>query len=293
MLRSPESPTLAETLDLALQHSLYLHHRASMRAAEVQIENAAKAMFAMQSYDVLMALFTADMEEAASEKDERNRDIILAAIAAILAARLDRDVQTLRPGLVAALSAAVVNAALSKYGVAGDLRQIDAESYLRLHGAELVKDLNTFSRQRLAKMLADGLASGDSFDTIATRIMASFDEMNMARALKIARTEASKAWAYAELESARRMEEAGFVMVKEWLLGPLHAVMDPCDANHEAGAIPLHRPFPSGDMATPQHPNCGCSVITYPASGQPQPWGATIGGLPLYPPPGFDQGDEV
>jgi len=86
------------------------------------------------------------------------------------------------------------------------------------------------------------------------------------------------------------MEQAGFMMVKEWLLGPLHERMDLCDDNNQAGAIPLQQPFPSGDMATPQHPNCGCSIITYPAAGQPQPWGTAVGGLIPYP-PGFNQGD--
>lgn len=284
---------LVETLTKALQHTLYAHRVMSLRGSEVQIENDSKAMFAMQGWDILMALFTADLGEAKREEDDHDREIaiILAAIAAALAARVARDVQTLRPGLISALTAAVVNSGLAKYGIEGDIRSIAAETYLRQHGAELVTGINQFTRQRMATLLADAFASGESIDVIALRIMASFDEMSASRALRIARTEASKAWSFAELESAALMEEAGFKMVKEWLLGPLHPRMDLCDDNNQAGAIPLHQPFPSGDMATPQHPNCGCSVITYPDELAPQPWGTTVAGRTPYP-PGFDQGDE-
>jgi hypothetical protein len=281
---------LEETLTKALQKTLYAHRVASLVGAQRQIEGNASALFAMQGYDILMALFTADMTEALSRKDKRNIEIILAAIAAALAARVARDVQTLRPGIIAALTSAVVNAGLSKYGIQGDIRSIAAEKYLLEHGGELVTGLNTYTRERMSALLADAFASGDSFDVIANRIMASFDEMSLARALKIARTEASKAWSYAELETAGLMEQAGFTMLKEWLLGPAHPRFDICDHNNQAGAIPLHQPFPSGDMATPQHPSCECSTITYPAPGQPQPWGSAVGGLIPYP-PGFNQGD--
>jgi hypothetical protein len=283
---------LEETLTKALQTTLYAHREMSLRGAEVQIENGALAMFGMQGWDILLALYTADMSEALSRKDKRNLAIILAAIAAALAARVSRDVQAMSPGILAALQAAVINAGLAKYGITGDIRQIQAQTYLLEHGGELVTGLNQFTKERLSKMLAKAFASGDSFDVIANRIMSAYDEMTYARALKIAKTEASKAWSFAEMESAGLMEQAGFVMVKEWLLGPMHPRYDICDHNNEAGAIPLHQPFPSGDMATPQHPSCGCSIITYPAAGQPQPWGSTLpGGLLPYP-PGFDQGDR-
>jgi hypothetical protein len=283
---------LEETLTKALQTTLYAHREMSLRGAERQIENDALAMFGMQGYDVLLALFTADMTEALSRKDKRNIEIILAAIAAALAARVARDVKVMQPGILSALQAAVINAGLAKYGITGDVRSIAAQTYLLEHGGELVTGLNKFTKERLSQMLTKAFQSGDSYDVIANRIMGAFDEMTYARAMKIAKTEASKAWSYAEMQSADLMEQAGFVMVKEWLLGPMHPRYDICDHNNEAGAIPLHQPFPSGDMATPQHPSCGCSIITYPASGQPQPWGSTLpGGLLPYP-PGFDQGDR-
>jgi hypothetical protein len=93
------------------------------------------------------------------------------------------------------------------------------------------------------------------------------------------------------MESGYEMERSGYRMVKEWLLGPMHPRYDPCDHNHEEGAIPLKRPFSTGDMAPPQHPNCGCSLITYPTDGE-QPWGSQILGQTPLMPFGFDQGDQ-
>jgi len=173
---------LEETLTKALQKTLYAHRVMSLLGAERQIEGDASALFAMQGYDILMALFTADMTEALSRKDKRNIEIILAAIAAALAARVTRDVLTLRPGLLAALEAAVINSGLTKYGITGDIRSIQAQTYLLEHGGELVTGLNAYTRERMSALLADAFASGDSFDVIANRIMASFDEMSAAGA---------------------------------------------------------------------------------------------------------------
>jgi len=145
--------------------------------------------------------------------------------------------------------------------------------------------------QELRQVLARGLRDGVSMEDLASRLMTKMDDYRLYRARRIAITESSKAWSYAELKSAGAMEDAGYKMVKEWLLGPAHPRYDICDHNHEEGAIPLNRSFSSGDMAPPQHPNCGCSLITYPAGGD-QPWGTQVlGGLPFMP-YGFDQGDR-
>lgn len=280
-----------KTLSKALAATMYLHRVEASKGAANIIERGAIDLFHSQSYDVLYALFESDLSESKKDDDERKVAIILAAIAAALAARIGRDVQVMRPGLIAALSSAILNAGLTKYGVTADLRAIDAERFLREHGAELVKDINTYTRERLGRMLADAFARGDSIDVLASRIMAGFDDMTYARAARIARTEVVRAWSYAEMQSAELMEKAGFTMVKEWLLGPAHPRYDPCDHNHEQGAIPIHQPFSTADMAPPQHPHCGCSLITYPAPGKAQPWGAVVAGAVPYPPAWFDQGE--
>jgi len=283
---------LAEALDKALQHTLYLHRIEALAPAVAQLERDAGRMFILQSYDVLTEIYQADLSEATQEeKDDRRLALILAAIAAALAARIGKDVLILRPGLLAALTAAVTQSALAKYGITGDLRSVRAQQYLIEHGADLVKGINDYTRERMGRLIAQGLAKGQSVEDIAGTLMTSFDDMGWARARRIAITEANKAWSYAELESAYDMEKAGYGMVKEWILGPMHPRYDICDHNNEQGAIPVHNLFSSGDMAPPQHPNCGCGLITYPADGN-QPWGSQVNGQTPLMPFGFDQGDQ-
>lgn len=281
---------LEETLSKALQKTLYYHRVESLRSAENELERNAKAMFNQQSYDVMLAIFSVDLGRfsEADDDDDRKVALILAAIAAALAARLDNDVATLRPGLISALTSAIVNSGMAKYGIYADLGSIRAQEYLLQHGAELVAGINAYTQERLAILLADSVGKGMAVEDITSLIMQSFDDFTYARARRIAITEASKAWSYAEMTSAEGMESAGFTMVKEWLLGPMHPRYDPCDHNHEQGAIPLKQPFSTGDMAPPQHPHCGCSVITYPDGSVGQPWGTEVGGIPILPPFGGD-----
>ena len=282
-----------ETLDRTLQKTLYWHRVDVLASAVGQMDLNARQMFAMQAYDILMALFYADLSEASKEEeDDRKVALVMAAIAIALKRRLERDVTTLRPGLAQALRTALVESAFAKYGIRGDLASIRGEQWLLKHGAELVTQINEFTRERMAALLAESFKKGEPIEVTAQKLMAKFDEMSIARARRIAITETSKAWSYAEMESAADFERAGYTMVKEWLLGPMHPRYDICDHNHEEGAIPLKQPFSSGDMAPPQHPNCGCSLITYPDGGIEQPWGSQVLGQTPMMPFGFDQGDE-
>lgn len=284
---------LVETLDRTLQKTLYMHRTQALSSAVGVLELEAKSMFASQAYDILLSLFYADLSEAQSDSDtERKVAAVLAAILFALKRRLARDVATLQPGLAQAMRAALVNAAFAKYGIFGNIDSINGQRWLAAHGAELVTGLNEYTRERMAALLADSFAKGETIEQTAMRLMTHFDEMSLARARKIALTESSKAWSYAEMTSAEAMEQSGYTMVKEWLLGPAHPRYDICDHNNEQGAIPLHQPFSSGDMAPPQHPSCGCSLITYPDGNAKQPWGNPVLGQTPMMPMGFDSEEQ-
>ena len=288
----PLTDFMEEALKRALQKAMYWHQIDVQREPRRRIENDAGLLFAEQAYDVLLAYFQADLSEAPREdEDDRKVAIIIAAIAAALLARKRRDVGLLRPGLEQALRVGANFGGLARYGITTDLQAIRAEQYLLEHGGELIKDLNDFTVKELRQTLARSVREGASIEDTASRLMTKMDDMRWYRAKRIAITESSKAWSYAELEAADVMEKAGFNMVKEWLLGPAHPRYDICDHNHEEGAIPLKQLFSSGDMAPPQHPNCGCSLITYPAGGD-QPWGSQVLGQMPYMPFGFDTGDK-
>lgn len=68
-------------------------------------------------------------------------------------------------------------------------------------------------------------------------------------------TEHSRAWNQARMDS---MQEAGVTKIR-WR----YTSSNPCQRcrdNEEAGAVLLGAPFPSGALAPPDHPNCGCYV---------------------------------
>jgi hypothetical protein len=281
--------SLQETLDRALAATLYQHRIDSLKPAVRALEDASRRMFVAQAYDCLLAVYGADLSEATKEEDdERKAAAILLAIAAALALRLSRDVATLTPGLEQSLAIAVANAGLAKHGIHADLRSVKAQEWLAAHGAELVTGINQFTREQMAIVLRNGFAAGKSIDDIAADLMWKFHDMSYARAYRIAVTEANKAWTYAELEHAKLMEESGYKMVKQWLLGPMHPRMDRCDEAAEMGSVPLSHIYPNGIGGPPDHPHCGCCLTSYPDTGQSQPWGSLVLGLTPTP---FGQGD--
>ena len=74
----------------------------------------------------------------------------------------------------------------------------------------------------------------------------------------VAETEASFAMVRGNYEAWRKM---GLVRSVKWTISTLlHTERDACDLNREAGAVPFGQPFPSGDIAPPQHPGCRCSL---------------------------------
>jgi hypothetical protein len=281
--------TFTESIDRALAATLYMHRIESQKPAVRTLEDASRRMFAAQAYDSLLAIYQADLSEATQqENDERKAAIILAAIAAALALRLSRDAATFRPGLLQALTAALVNAGLAKHGIVGGPASIAADKWLAQHGAELVAGINDFTRQQMAIILRNGFAAGKSVDAIAWDLMSGFSNMSYGRAYRIAVTEANKAWTYAELQHANLMEQAGYKMSKQWLLGPTHPRMDRCDEAADMGAVPLSTIYPNGIGGPPDHPHCGCCLTAYPDTGVNQPWGNLVLGLTPAP---FGQGE--
>lgn len=102
---------------------------------------------------------------------------------------------------------------------------------------------------------------------------------NPARALTIAITEQNRAISQA---TQTRYREAGLTQM-EWL------VFDPCKicAQNEGQVVDIGRPFASGDMRPPAHPNCRCALApVIPGFDEPLP-GATVISAPTPPPVGI------
>ena len=128
-----------------------------------------------------------------------------------------------------------------------------AMDYAGEHTATLVKGLNDETRDLMRNTIEKAIKEKRGIDGLARDLRRTFDNMSKVRAEVIARTETCDALESAFMDRAKDMGVSG----KEWI------VTDPCpicEANGDAGAIPLDQAFPSGDMRPPAHPNCRCAL---------------------------------
>ncbi|WP_019059947.1 phage portal protein [Streptomyces prunicolor] len=108
---------------------------------------------------------------------------------------------------------------------------------------------------RLANVLSDALARGDSADTLSVSI--SHLMTDPAWAERVAVTEIARAVSTATLNTYR----ANGVRQKMWLVSPDTRVCDRCVDNESAGELDLNDSFPSGDQLPPAHPSCRCALL--------------------------------
>lgn len=119
----------------------------------------------------------------------------------------------------------------------------------------IIRNIAANRMNRLAKILSDSLARGDSADTLAVSI--SHLLSNPAWAERIAVTEIARAVSAASLFTYQR----NGVRQKSWLSAVDERVCPVCITNESAGAISLHQAFPSGHSYPPGHPSCRCALM--------------------------------
>jgi hypothetical protein len=147
-------------------------------------------------------------------------------------------------------------------GVSFDLKNPRAVRYLELHGAERVQQIDETTRGQLRTLLADGVSKGESYDTIAGRITATFDGFSRERATRIVVDECAVAYETGNMAVARDLQDGGLDMVKSLLTANDDQVDEDCRADAAAGWIPLDQAFPSGAMNAPIHSGCRCVTLT-------------------------------
>ena len=116
----------------------------------------------------------------------------------------------------------------------------------------VIRGISRTALDRIGTRLADGLARGDTRESLAASIEAIVGDAE--RALVIAGTEGSRAVIQASMDLYR---DSGVEMVE-------YLVADPCDLcqeNYEASPQPIGEPWPAGDP--PVHPNCMCDLAPY------------------------------
>lgn len=108
---------------------------------------------------------------------------------------------------------------------------------------------------KLAQVLSDALAAGDSADALARDLRGVLDDAAWAE--RVAVTEISRAVSAATLNTY----QANGITQVSWITAPDQRTCVICINNESAGALPIGANFPSGAPYPPQHPSCRCSLL--------------------------------
>jgi HK97 family phage portal protein len=169
------------------------------------------------------------------------------------------------------------NYTLDFLGTGGQIDSSTDESveYLREHGAELIKSINTTTRDQLRETLAEGFEAGEGIPKLRKRVEEVFSEATRNRAGMIARTEVLRASNFGTLEAYRQSE---VVEAQEWLAERDGRACIYC-LEMDGKIIGLDKKwFKSGDKLTVEgqtlkisdlavtvpneiHPNCRCTTL--------------------------------
>ncbi len=134
----------------------------------------------------------------------------------------------------------------------------DIIEWARDHAGQLIKDIDDTTRDRIGKIIADGLANQDGVDQIRRSLESFIDDpiLSQSRAETIARTEVN----IAQSQGAFRQNTAIGATEKEWIYfgGEPSEV---CQINMSEGRIPMNDAHASGDMFPPAHPRGRCVEV--------------------------------
>ena len=138
----------------------------------------------------------------------------------------------------------------------------EAISYAKTHGAKLVTQVDATTKERIAKIISDGIKNKRGIPGIQADIRRQFKdwgrirEMPVSRANLIARTETRQALFKSLHDKSVEMGVDG----KEWILGAggIGGNCDNCIANADERVIPVNQSFSTPEEAI--HPGCTCSI---------------------------------
>jgi len=132
------------------------------------------------------------------------------------------------------------------------------------HSAQLVTGMDKETKNRLSKVIADGIKNKRGPGGLTTDIKRELGWMGrgrpsaikgltmQSRASLIARTETANALGKAFMDRGKEMGIEG----KSWITAGDDNVSDGCLENEGAGVIPFNDVFPSGDETPPRFPGC-------------------------------------
>lgn len=232
--------------------------RRKVVAAKKQVAKSAKKILDRAKYNVVRDLHLHLVRVAKSDSDDSDMVSLKLDLSAL--AELSTEIGPVLQDIAAnAGELALGSFATNDEGIVNQVYQ-RAVDFASDRAAELVTQLEDGTRERLRKIIADGLADNIGRQGIVDDIIA--DESGLFsedRAQLIADYEVGNANGEGSLMGLQAAEKAGVVLKKEWY--PDAEACPICTANAEQGPIPVDEEFESGDMAPLAHPNCECSLL--------------------------------
>ena len=132
-----------------------------------------------------------------------------------------------------------------------------AMTYAQKRAALLVKELNEETLEQMRGIIEYAIKQKRGIPGLSRDLRNQITNMAKVRAKMIARTETCNALESAFMDRAKDLKVTG----KEWVwVGDSGDWDCMCEDNANAGVIPIDKPFPSGDMRPPAHPNCRCAL---------------------------------
>jgi hypothetical protein len=143
-----------------------------------------------------------------------------------------------------------------------------AASYLQVHGAAMVTNINETTRTAIQGLVTEGVENGWSYTKTAEELIHKYKEFAIGkpqehidgRAHLIAVTETGNAYMEGQFALMDTMAGMGLPMEKAWSTMGDDRVSDECEENESAGWIAFDEPFPSGDMHPLRFPGCRCDM---------------------------------
>ena len=144
-------------------------------------------------------------------------------------------------------------------GISFNVKNPRAIDYVDKRGLTLLKEVNTATKEDIRTIVSDGIANGDSYQTIASAIKSQFVSYGTTRATTVAVTEVGKAYQAGNYGAIQDATDTGLTFEKSW-----SAESDACpicDGNAAENWIDLDAVFSSGDQYPVAHPNCRCAAL--------------------------------
>lgn len=142
-----------------------------------------------------------------------------------------------------------------------------AVAWFRANGGSLdyIAGIQRTTKAELQTIITDSLEKGESYQELARRIRAKYEQYAqklpgkmMSRSQLIAVTETAVAYEEGNMQFAQGLKEDGVVVEKMWKNSGDDKVSDGCLENTADGWIPIDQPHSSGDDQPPRFPGCRC-----------------------------------